>query len=308
MEEYRNSPSVMAECFMNSVEKYGLDGILTDMDTALLAGACGAELDFPKDEPARVKGRAKGSLEEIIENIDINGFLRNERLQIYLEAIKILSKECKNEIFLRGNADQGPFGLAFLLYGMNDFLIDLLDEDKTELIHKLLAKCVEVSIRFHKEVYKAGAHCTSFGDSASGPDLVSPGMYREFAKPYQTQVASELSKEGISTICHICGSTDAILEDMVQTGCAGYELDYKTDVVNVREAFKGKAAFFGNIDPSGVICFGSLDEVRRVTSELINSYKSAGRFVLGAGCAIPKETKSENIVEIVKTVNDLGWY
>ena len=308
MKQYRNSPEAIANCFLNAAEKYSLDGILTDMDTALLAGACGAELDLPENEPARVVNMHGFALEEILEKMDGMSFLENERIQIYLEAIRILRRQCSNDIYLRGNADQGPFGLAFLLYGMDNFLVDLLDDERQEGIKLLLEKCLQVCVTFHKAVHDAGAHCTSFGDSASGPDLVSPAIYRKFAKPYQVRLAEELRKYGIQTLCHICGNTNAILHDMVETGCSGFEIDYKTDINLAKAAFKGKAAMSGNIDPSGVICMGSRELVKETTRTLIENYKEGGGFILGAGCAVPRETPEENIREIVKVVNESGWY
>ena len=41
MEQYRNNPKIIAECFIRAVEKYQYDGIVVDIDTVTLAGACG---------------------------------------------------------------------------------------------------------------------------------------------------------------------------------------------------------------------------------------------------------------------------
>lgn len=39
--QYRKNPRVIADVFCNTVEKYGVDGVLLEMDTALLAGCAG---------------------------------------------------------------------------------------------------------------------------------------------------------------------------------------------------------------------------------------------------------------------------
>jgi MtaA/CmuA family methyltransferase len=308
MKEFRNSPEKMARCFINYTEKYGLDGILTDVDTALLAGACGAGLDLRENEPAVVVETSGKDIDEIISKIDINNFMKNERIQVYLEAIGRIRKYFGDEVFLRGNADQGPYGLAFLLYGMENFLIDLMDEEKVEDLKKLIESCYHVSLSFHREVYRAGAHCTSFGDSAAGPDLVSPAVYKAYAMEPQHRLAEELKKDNIVTICHMCGNTGSILADLVNTGCGGFELDYKTDIKKVKEHIKGKATFFGNLDPSGVICFGNDKMIEDEVKKLLEAYKDGGRFVLSAGCALPRYTPSENIKTLVKTARDFGKY
>ena len=53
MKEYRENPKEIARAFIESVEKYRYDGVLVDIDTVTLAGACGVPIDFPEDDPAR---------------------------------------------------------------------------------------------------------------------------------------------------------------------------------------------------------------------------------------------------------------
>jgi len=308
MKQFREDPNKIASSLIRFADKYKLDGILVDVDTALLAGACGAKVDYPENEPARVVAPSGESIEEIIDRINLKEVLNNERIQIYLEALRIISSQCKGEIFVRGNADQGPFGLAFLVYGMENFLVDLVDEEKENDIFALLDRCYEVCLEFHKEVFSTGVDCTSFGDSPSGPDLVSPAIYRKFAKPYQKKLAEDLAKHNIKTVCHICGNTDSILEDMVETGCSGFEIDYKTDINKAKDILKTKAVIFGNIDPSGVFALGSVETVGETTKRLIDQCKDGGKFVIGAGCALPPDTPEENIREFVRNVNTYGWY
>ena len=52
MEQYRRDPHAIARCLIESVEKYGLDGLLVDVDTATLAGALGVDVELPEDQPA----------------------------------------------------------------------------------------------------------------------------------------------------------------------------------------------------------------------------------------------------------------
>ncbi|GAB1452807.1 hypothetical protein MASR2M47_28630 [Draconibacterium sp.] len=56
MTQYREDPKAIANAFIQSIEKYKYDGILVDIDTVTLAGACGVKIDFPEKEPARSHG------------------------------------------------------------------------------------------------------------------------------------------------------------------------------------------------------------------------------------------------------------
>lgn len=301
MKEFRSKPENMAKALVETAYKYGLDGIYTDMDTALEAGAMGAPVDFPENDPARVTGPSGRSFDEILSKIDTRKLLSDERVQIYLEAIRLIRKQVGGEIFIRGNADQGPFSLAMLLYGMQDFLTDLMDEERKQDIFLLLDRCYQVHLAFHQMIMEAGADATSFGDSSCGPDLISRNLYLEFSNPYHKRLKRDLKNAGIRCICHICGNLDNIVSDVADTGFAGLEADYKTDMVRARDALMGKSVLFGSLDPSGVFFFGKPDEIACRTRELLALFKDGG-LVIGAGCALPPKTPEINIRAFVDTV------
>src|ERR1039458_777469 len=65
---------------------------------------------------------------------------------------------------------------------------------------------------------------------------------------------------------------------------------------------------FGNIDPSGVLANGTVEEVREATRQLISTWKPGGRFILNSGCAIPPTTPPENIRAMIETARECGEY
>jgi len=86
---------------------------------------------------------------------------------------------------------------------------------------------------------------------------------------------------------------------MAATGADGLELDYKTDMRLARQRLDGKTTFIGNIDPSGVLAFGTPALVEKKTRELLEVFAGTPRFILNAGCAIPAETPSENLKAMI---------
>ena len=61
----REDPEKMARAHIRFAEKYGVDGIMLDIDTALLADAIGVPVAFPEDEPARAKGALVESYDQL---------------------------------------------------------------------------------------------------------------------------------------------------------------------------------------------------------------------------------------------------
>lgn len=306
MREYRESPDEIVRVLTQSCEKYGTDGVLLDVDTALLASACGAEVVYPEDIAAVTLDRQSRQIPEILEALDRLDLQTHPRIAMYLETIQKLAQwGQRNDVFIRGNADQGSFSLACLLVGMNRFLEDLTDEDCEEDIFRLLEATYRVSLQMHRLCHEAGADCTSYGNSPEGCSVISPAMFRHFAKPFETRLAAQLNREGIFTLCHICGTVDLILEDLAQTGCPMYELDYKTDIRRAKEVGKGHFVISGNIDPA-LFTAGSPEQIQRVTRQLCDLYRGQGGLMIGPGCALGPNTPPENLFAFVETVRQFG--
>lgn len=303
MAQYRENPKIIAECFIRAVEKYQYDGILVDIDTVTLAGACGVEIDFPENEPARSHTGCLSSLADIdqLKPVDIQ---RYKYANIWCEAVSLLKDYFKNEIYVRGNCDQAPFSLATMIRGVEHMMMDLVLESE-ERVFTLLDYCCEATIQFIRMMKEAGADMISNGDSPAGPSMLSPDMYKKFALPYEKKVCDYAHQVNLPYMLHICGNTDIILDQMVTINADSLELDYKTNIHKAEELMRGKIVFSGNIDPSGIIALGTPKLVREKTIELLEVFKGNPRLILNAGCAIPSITPPENLFTMISTAREL---
>jgi MtaA/CmuA family methyltransferase len=297
MERFRRSGRAIAESFIRAVETYGYDGVVVDLDTAMLAGAAGCPVDFPEDQPARCRGPLLRSLEKVrdLGPADVGGYFE---IQAAIEAVSILKAHFKDEVAVRGNCDQCPFSLAALLRSPEAWLIDLV-EGEEDSVFALLEYAAGLTGQFLRLMAGAGADILSNGDSAGGQELISPRMYDRFARPFEEKIAAEAHRLGLPYILHICGRTDAILPAMAATGADGLEVDQRTDAALARDVLKDRATFIGNIDPSGVLALGTPALVEARTRELLRVFEATPRFILNAGCAIPAETPPANLQAMI---------
>jgi uroporphyrinogen decarboxylase len=302
MEQYRNSPKVIAETFISAIEKYQYDGILVDIDTVTLAGAVGVLVDFPVNDAARSHDGNIINLEDVfnLKPVRIGDY---KYIQIWLEAVRLLKDYFKNEIYIRGNCDQAPFSLASMMRGAQTWMLDLMMGTE-EQITFLLEYCTDATSQFVKLMAQTGCDMVSNGDSPAGPEMISAEMYAKYAMPYEKRIVEVAHKEGPAYTLHICGNTEVILEHMKLTGADAFELDYKTDIAKIYNLFHDSTVFIGNIDPSGVLAMGTVDEVKQKTLELLSFYKNSNRFILNAGCAIPPATPSENLKMMIETARN----
>ncbi len=299
MQAYRSDPRAIADTFIRAVETYRYDGIVVDVDTATLAEAVGVPVDLPEHEPARCRAGCIDSL-PAVPDLPPPDIAACPRVQIWLEAVQLLRDHFGDEILIRGNADQAPFSLASMMRSPATWMMDLLDEPNRPYVFQLLEYCTQATCAFVRLMSEFGAHMTSNGDSPAGPAMISPEMYRTFALPYEQQVVTLAHQLSLPYILHICGNTQSILADMVATGADGLEIDYKTDLKAAREALRERATFVGNIDPSGVLARGTIQQVERATTALLRQFCDTPRFILNAGCALPATTPPENIHAMIR--------
>jgi uroporphyrinogen decarboxylase len=302
MEQYRNSPKLIAETFIASVEKYQFDGILVDIDTVTLAGAVGVPVDFPVDDPARTHVGNLKNLEDVVR-MKPTRVEDYKYIQIWLEAVRILKEYYKDEIYIRGNCDQAPFSLASMMRGAQNWMLDLMMGSDDQL-KNLLEYCTDASIQFIKLMAQTGCDMVSNGDSPAGPEMISPEMYLQYAMPYEKRIVDVAHNAGVAYTLHICGNTDVILDHMLLTGADAFELDYKTDITKIFNTINTKATLIGNIDPSGVLALGTITDVKSKTLELLKIYSGSNRFILNAGCALPPTTPSENLKMMIETARN----
>jgi uroporphyrinogen decarboxylase len=302
MEQYRNDPRAIADAFIRSVEKYRYDGILVDIDTVTLAGACGVKVDFPVNDPARSHKGILVSLDDIktLKPVNVENY---KYVQVWCEAVRILKHFFKDEIYVRGNCDQAPFSLASMIRGTENWMMDLLMAEENQLF-ELLDYCTLATSQFIELMAKTGADMVSNGDSPAGPDMIPADLYEKFALPFTKKVVEVAHQAGVPYTLHICGNTDIIIDQMMETGADGLELDYKTDVKKAFDQMCDKVTFFGNVDPSGVLALGTPRMVQQQTVELLDIFSHTNRFVLNSGCALPSTTPSENIEMFIKTARE----
>jgi uroporphyrinogen decarboxylase len=300
MKEYRSDAKNMSRALIDFTRKYDMDGIWVEVDTCMEAGAVGAKVELRCDAPAAITGPAADNIHELIDLMTPDKLHKYDRIKIQLEAVNLIKREVGGELLIRGNCDQMAFSLAMLAYGMENFLADLTDENLEEDLQMLINQAFEVHFEFHRMMKDAGADITSFGDSSCGPDVISRDMYLKFSKPYHQKLQKVLAEDlEIPTICHICGNLDRIIDDVVDVGFTGTEIDYKTNIPKAAKIMRNKTVGFGPINPTGIFYFGTPEEMTKEVNRVLNCFNGKG-IVLGSGCAIPKGAPEENFRAFVK--------
>ncbi len=308
MGEVVRNASRMAEAQVISQERYGYDGCIVDFDDATLAEACGAKVIFRDDEPA-VVDESEPRLRTLadVATLKVPDPQKDARLPIWLETTHALVERTGNRIFIMGRADQGPFTLACLLRGAQQFFLDLMSGEDTGAITGLIDYCRRACAVFAKAQKDAGAHATSIGDAYASPNLISPRMYRQYALPAEIELVREVQEYGIPMSLHICGNTSAILADMAGTAARILEIDWKVDMGAARCLVPPETILMGNVNPSDPMVLGTPSEVTDAARKVIRDTGGRG-LILSSGCALGRDTRPENMQALVAAAREFGTF
>ncbi len=305
--EYFQSAEAMAEGQIKAWREFGHDVLLLENGTAALAQACGVGVEFLTESAPVAFEPAIQSLDDL-DKLHMPDPYTDYPLPELLKATRIVAREIGEQAFIMGRADQGPFSLASMIYGMVEFLSEIGQAERQDMLHRLLEFSLEASYRYAVAQMEQGAHMTSIGESLAGPDVCSPKVYREYEWPYAKRLIDRLKEKNIPLAYHICGNATLIVKDMVETGAAVLELDYKVDLHKVKDATRGRTTILGPIDPSAVMALGTPELVTEKCREALEILAPGGGLILGPGCALPPLTPPENVHAMIEAAKQYGRY
>jgi MtaA/CmuA family methyltransferase len=305
--EYLQSGEAMAAGGVKAWREYRHDLVILENGTVALAQACGCTVEYLAESAPVLIQPALASLDEV-DKLVLPDPSKDHPLVENLKATRLAAREIGKQAFIMGRADQGPFSLASMLLGIENFLMATLDPDKRAGLHRLLEFTTEAVYRYAVAQSEAGAAITSIGESLAGPDVSSPKVYKEYEWPYAKKLVDRLNEKHIRLAYHICGNATRIIDGMVSTGAALLELDYKCDLPKIKTAVKGKSSVLGVIDPSSVLALGTPDLVIAQAREELAVMAPGGGFVLSPGCGLPPRTPPANIHALIDAARAFGCY
>ncbi len=308
LQEVFKNGELIAESQIKAWREFGHDVIILESGTSSSAEACGVEVIY-RDDAAPVATTPVLERLEDVDKLELLDPWTTFPWSEILKATQIVVREIGDRAFVIGRGDQGPFSLALMLRGYENFMVDIALNEQPDLIYKLLDYCRQTATRFAMAQLEAGAHATSIGESPSGPDVLSPRHYRKWAFEHQKRMIAEFKAQGKLIAHHICGNTVPILDDFIATGAQITEIDHKTDLAKACDAANGKTAILGPID-TNLLAFGTPDEIDAACREAIEIMRGGKDyhtgFVLGPGCALDAKTPADNIHALVEAAKKYG--
>ena len=287
--EYATRHEVLVEAQLRTAEMFGFDHVSCVSDPAREAADCGAHTEMFDDQPPAVVGsRPLLADKQKLIRMNVPDPLAGGRMHDRIRAVALFQKSAKKNFLIEGWVE-GPCAAAANLRGMENVMADFLEDPG--FVADLFEFTLKMELEFARAQIEAGADIIGVGDAAAS--LVGPGIYRKTVWPFEKRLVDGVHALGSRVRLHICGNTNPLLEEIGKLGCEIVDLDSMVTLAAARKAMGGIQILLGNLDPVRVLKNGSAVDVSRA---LAVCHREAGsRYIVGAGCEIPRDTPEENI-------------
>ncbi|MCP4754604.1 MAG: hypothetical protein GY866_27285 [Proteobacteria bacterium] len=289
-----------AEAHMAFFDRFQPDSLVVYNDIYLEYEAIGGEMEFPEDDISHPK---RPLLEERsqLAKLKVPNPKSDGRIPYFMELCDRVSGAL-GKAGTMGLGHSGPWNIALHMRGTERLLMDDLMEP--EFVHELMRYTTEVVKRVGDTVIEAG-FAPSIGEAAASCSIISPKIYREFIKPYHTEICEYFRSKRASMSLHICGFIDPIMDDIVETGIGFLSLDAPSSLEKMVETAGDKMTIMGNV-PTSLYAMGTPAEMEKAVTGCIETAAQDSGYILASGCELPLNSTEDRIEHYFRFAREYG--
>lgn len=290
--DYATDYRVLAEGQLRVAEQFGFDYVNTMSDPAREAADCGAAVEFFDNSPAAlIEEQALLADKTKLLTLTPPDPSKSPRMLNGIRAVGFLRQRVGNDKVVEGWIE-GPCAEAADLRGINTLMLDFYDDP--QFVRDLFRWVIEMELKFAAAQIAAGADLIGMGDAAAS--LVGPQIYQEFVWPFEKKLIDGVHALGGRVRLHICGNTRFALTALASLGAEVIDLDFPVPLGEARQKMGSRQVLLGNLNPVAALRNST---PAKIVADLSRCHREAGsRFIVGAGCEIPRDTPHKNVAAV----------
>jgi uroporphyrinogen decarboxylase len=196
------------------------------------------------------------------------------------------------------------FERAWILRGMEDFLVDMLEAPA--FVDELLDAILEYDLAILEDVLKCDFDGVSFGDDWGQQNglLFGPRLWRRFIKPRVAQLYDVTKKSGKAVFIHSCGKVQSLFPELIELGLDVFN-PFQPEVMDpyeIKKQYGSQLCFYGGVSVQKLLPYGTAEEIRVEVKHLMEEVGQGGGFIVAPSHDMPGDIPLENLLTFIDTV------
>jgi len=289
----------MASMAASTYELFGFECAVVPFDLGVEAEALGSKVNYYPQASDILYPTISQHPAEKVEDLKLQvppDLAKAGRIPLVTEALGILKKEVGDRIAI-GSHVLGPYTLAGQLLDLSQLAKAAFK--KANLVGQLLNQLAGVLVDIIKIYRQAGADYITVREMGAGPDILSPRIFESLIRSPLERIFADIPSP---KVLHICGDTNAIVEQMAACGADALSVEKKNNVAETRRKLGPGAIIFGELDAYGILSQGTPDQVEKAVQEAI----ARGVNGIWPGCDIWPKVPRENMGMLMTAARKYG--
>lgn len=278
---------LLAEVLEYGYNLYRYDMVLVFSDPYVEAEAMGCELEYKPYPRIKYCLRDFQTKDKKWQEIERIGLKSKDRTEEIIKSTLLLKDRVDIPVFV---SIKGPFTLACFLYGMEEFLKLLLDDEI--LAKSMIGMALDFQIEYIKKLTRIPVHIF-IGDPMASASVISPVLFERFAFEPLKMLIKKIKESGLIAGVHICGETEPIIESLDGLGA---------DILSIEDVtLKTETLKMGGVSTITLLNGDKIKIENEIESALKEEF-----LILSTSCDVPADTPIENIKTMMEIARHYG--
>jgi len=198
---------------------------------------------------------------------------------------------------------------AWTLRGMMSLLMDFYDHPA--FVHELLNTIADYNLAQVQEALQYDIDAVYFGDDWGQQHglQMGPHLWRQFIFPVLKRMYGAVRAAGKYVFIHSCGDVDELFDDLISIGlnCFNPFQPEVMDVKDLHKQYRGRLTFHGGLSTQRTLPYGSLDNVRSETQELLEMGREGG-YIFAPAHDVEGDVPLENMLAFIQVLQNQPGY